>query len=108
MRRQGWSVFASVYNSQAISLESSAYTFRRVVIARVAIDRFASVMRFSMSRLHVVTDSGCVMATWLRVRMAAKRNVALGADKNSCRTADGYGDACMRQSHYKSWFITCS
>lgn len=34
------------------------YTFRRVVIAKVAILLFTSVMRFSRSRLQLATEAG--------------------------------------------------
>ena len=46
---------------------------------------FESVMRFSRSRLQAVTAAGWVMDTWLRVRTAAKRRVALGDEQNSCK-----------------------
>ena len=42
-------------------------------------------MRFSRSRLQAVTAAGWVMDTWLRVRTAAKRRVALGDEQNSCK-----------------------
>lgn len=39
--------------------------FSRVVIARVAMLRLESVIRFSRSRLHAVTADGCFIATCL-------------------------------------------
>ena len=45
--------------------------------------------RFSMSMLHVVTDSGCVMATLLSVRTAAKRSTGFEDDRKSCKAAGG-------------------
>ena len=35
--------------------------------------------------------TGCLTATSLRVRMAAKRRADLEEDKNSCRTVDRIG-----------------
>ena len=46
------------------STEVSLPVFSRVVMARVAMLRFTSVMRFSRSRLQAVTAAGCFMATW--------------------------------------------
>ena len=40
-----------------------AVTLSSVVIARVAMLRFESVMRFSRSTLQAVTAAGCFMAT---------------------------------------------
>mmetsp|Transcript_12633 Transcript_12633/g.31109 ORF Transcript_12633/g.31109 Transcript_12633/m.31109 type:complete len:206 (-) Transcript_12633:961-1578(-) len=88
----------TILNSSVMSLMKPVICFMRrstdaalpvlssVVMASVAIERFTSVIRFSMSRLHVVTASGCVMATRFSVRTAAKRSVALGDDRNSCST----------------------
>jgi hypothetical protein len=56
------------------------------VIANVAIERFTSVIKFSISRLHVVTHCGWVIAILLSVRTAAKRTVALAELKNNCNT----------------------
>ena len=55
-------------------------------MANVAIDRLTSVIKFSMSRLQVVTHNGCVMAILFNVRTAPKRTVALGELKNNCKT----------------------
>ena len=57
-----------------------------VVIARVAILRLTSVIRFSKSRLQVVTEVGCIIATLFKVRTAAKRRVGRGELKNNCNT----------------------
>ena len=64
-------------------------------MASVAMERLESVMRFSISRLQVVTVSGWVMATRLSVRMAANRSVALGDDRKSCRTVGVFSYAQM-------------
>ena len=61
-------------------------TFSKVVMASVAILRLTSVIRFSRSRLQVVTEVGCIMATLFNVRTAANLKVGLGELKNSCRT----------------------
>ena len=45
------------------------------VIARVAIDLFESVIKFSRSTLHDITALGCVIAILFKVRTAAKRSV---------------------------------
>ena len=58
-------------------------TFRSVVMANVAILRLTSVIRFSRSRLQVVTEVGCIMATLFNVRTAANLSVGLGELKNS-------------------------
>ena len=55
-------------------------------MASVAILRLTSVIRFSRSRLQVVTEVGCIMATLFKVRTAANLKVGLGELKNSCRT----------------------
>lgn len=60
-------------------------TLSKVVIARVAILLLESEIKFSMSRLQVVTDNGWVWATLFRVRTAAKRSDAFGELKKSCR-----------------------
>ena len=49
-------------------------------------DRFGSVIRFSMSKLHAATANAWVMAALFKVRMAANRIVGLGEDRNSCST----------------------
>ena len=61
-------------------------TLSNVVIARVAILRLTSVIRFSRSKLQVVTDIGCTMATLLSVRTAANLRVGRGELRNSWRT----------------------
>ena len=55
-------------------------------MASVAILLFTSVMRFSKSRLQVITDCGCIIATLLSVRTAANRNVGRGELKKSWST----------------------
>ena len=52
-------------------------------MANVAILRFTSVMRFSKSRLQVVTEVGCIMATLFNVRTAANLRVGRGELKNN-------------------------
>lgn len=47
----------------SLSTLLSLPVFSRVVMARVAILRLESVMRFSRSRLQAVTADGCFMAT---------------------------------------------
>ena len=67
-------------------LARDLFTLRRVVIASVAILRLTSVIKFSKSRLQVVTEVGCIMATLFKVRTAANRNVGRGELRNSWRT----------------------
>ena len=55
-------------------------------MARVAMERLESLMRPSMSMLHGITASGCIIATLLSVRTAAKRRVGLGEQRKSWRT----------------------
>ena len=57
-----------------------------VVIASVAMERLASVIKFSMSRLHVLSACGWLIAILLSVRTAAKRSVGLGELRKSCST----------------------
>lgn len=57
-----------------------------MVIASVAMLRLTSVIRFSRSKLQVVTDMGCVMATLFNVRTAANLSVGRGELRNSCNT----------------------
>jgi len=61
-------------------------TFSRVVMARVEIERLGSVMRVSISRLHVETIAVWFTATLFSVRMAAKRRVCLGELRKSWNT----------------------
>lgn len=49
-------------------------------------DRLESVIKFSMSKLHAVTAAGWVMASLLRVLIAANLRIALGEERKSCRT----------------------
>ena len=62
-------------------------TLSKVVIAYVAILRFGSDIRFSMSTLHAATLDGCETAKALSVRMAANLRVGLGEERNSCNWA---------------------
>ena len=55
----------------SLSTDPSEPVLRRVVMARVAMERFTSWIKFSRSRLQAVTALGCVIATLLRVRTAA-------------------------------------
>mmetsp|Transcript_7502 Transcript_7502/g.23721 ORF Transcript_7502/g.23721 Transcript_7502/m.23721 type:complete len:209 (+) Transcript_7502:2842-3468(+) len=85
-------------NSSAISLMKVVICFisrstpasepvlSRVVIASVAIERFASLIRPSRSMLHGVTAAGCSIAIRLSVRAAAKRSVGLLEQRKSCST----------------------
>ena len=68
------------------STEASLPVFSNVVIAYVAILRFESEMRFSMSRLHVATLLGWVRERALKTRMAANLSVGLGDERKSWRT----------------------
>ena len=52
-------------------------------MANVAMLLLTSVIKFSKSRLQVVTEVGCIMATLFNVRTAAKRRVGLGELRNS-------------------------
>jgi hypothetical protein len=52
----------------------------------VATLRLESLMRFSRSTFTEATLEGWVAAKAAKVRVAAKRRVAFGDDKNSCRT----------------------
>ena len=52
-------------------------------MAKVAMLRFTSVIRFSRSRLHVVTEVGCIMATLFNVRTAANLRVGRGELRNN-------------------------
>ena len=58
------------------------------MIASVAMLRLTSVIRFSRSKLHVVTDIGWVMATLFNVRTAANLRVGRGELRNSCSTVE--------------------
>lgn len=55
-------------------------------MANVAILLLLSVIRFSISRLQVVTDNGCVCATLFNVRSAENFKEGLGELKNNCNT----------------------
>lgn len=57
-----------------------------MVIAYVAIPRFGSEMRFSISTLHEATLVGCLKEREARVLMAANFKVAFGELRHSCRT----------------------
>ncbi len=70
----------------SLSTEDSAPVLSRVVMARVAMERLESVIRFSRSRLQAVTAAGWVMDTWLSVLTAANLSVALGEEQKSWRT----------------------
>mmetsp|Transcript_10020 Transcript_10020/g.19111 ORF Transcript_10020/g.19111 Transcript_10020/m.19111 type:complete len:303 (+) Transcript_10020:3613-4521(+) len=68
------------------SMEFSDPVLRRVVMARVATDRFESAMSDSRSSLHLATTRGWACATVARVFMAANRTAGLGLDRDICRT----------------------
>ena len=69
-----------------ISIISNKQTFSSVVIARVAMLRLTSVIKFSRSKLQVVTDMGWAIATLFKVRTAANLRVGRGELKKSWRT----------------------
>mmetsp|Transcript_16442 Transcript_16442/g.38124 ORF Transcript_16442/g.38124 Transcript_16442/m.38124 type:complete len:225 (+) Transcript_16442:1468-2142(+) len=68
------------------SMLFSLPVLRSVVMARVAMDRFASEISPSRSSLHLATMRGCDAATTLTVFMAAKRTDGFELDRNSCST----------------------
>mmetsp|Transcript_39177 Transcript_39177/g.99261 ORF Transcript_39177/g.99261 Transcript_39177/m.99261 type:complete len:222 (+) Transcript_39177:1379-2044(+) len=68
------------------STEPSLPVLSSVVMAKVAMLRFWSLISDSMSMLQFVTAMGCVMATLLRVRTAAKRSTGLEELRKSCST----------------------
>mmetsp|Transcript_34571 Transcript_34571/g.109228 ORF Transcript_34571/g.109228 Transcript_34571/m.109228 type:complete len:222 (-) Transcript_34571:842-1507(-) len=88
----------TILNSSAMSLmklvicfirrstDDSLPVLSRVVMARVAMERLLSEMRLSMSMLQLVTAMGCVIATLLRVRTAAKRSTGLDDERKSWST----------------------
>ena len=81
------SIVATVDKCQSLFLSLLLYlTLSRVVMARVAMLRLLSEMRFSRSTLHEVTASGWIMAIRLRVLTAAKRMVGLEEVRNICNT----------------------
>mmetsp|Transcript_56919 Transcript_56919/g.128974 ORF Transcript_56919/g.128974 Transcript_56919/m.128974 type:complete len:209 (+) Transcript_56919:512-1138(+) len=98
--RHSWrmAVTTTILNSSAISFmkeeicfmrrstELSVPVLSRVVIAKVAMLRFGSLMSASMSSLHRTSAAGCRLDTSDRQRIAAYRRVGLGEDRKSCRT----------------------
>ena len=74
-------------------------TFSSVVIARVAMLRLTSVIKFSRSKLQVVTDMGCVMATLFNVRTAANLRVGRGELRKSCSTVGENQTCCIQTSN---------
>merc|ERR1719376_1745149 len=82
-------------NSSLISLMNEAICFinrstldslpvlSKVVMASVAMLLFTSVIKFSRSKLQVVTADGCFMATLFKVLTPAYLNDGLGEDKKS-------------------------
>ena len=70
----------------SLSMDDSFPVFNNVVIAKVAIDRFWSEIRFSISRLQLVTESGFFRAIWLIARTAPNRRTGFDDDKNSWST----------------------
>jgi len=68
------------------STDDSLPVLSRVVMASVEMDLLLSEMRLSMSMLQLVTAMGCVIATLLSVRTAAKRSTGLLDERNSCST----------------------
>lgn len=62
-------------------------TLSRVVMAYVAMDRFESVIKFSMSTLQAVTAAGWVIANLLSVLMAANLSTGFGDVRKSWSTA---------------------
>ena len=70
----------------SLSTLDSLPVLRRVVMAKVAIERLVLEMRLSMSGLHWRTASGLKEANWCKIRMAANLVTALGEVRKSCRT----------------------
>ena len=68
------------------STPCSVPVFSKVVIAKVAMDRFESAISGSRSPLHRTTASGWVRETRLSSRTAAKRFTARGDERKSWRT----------------------
>ena len=68
-----------------LSIEVSAPVFNRVVIARVAMDRFESEISISRSILQAETALGWSMEIWFNDRTAAKRIVVISLEQNNCR-----------------------
>lgn len=64
---------------------ASVPVFNKVVMAKVAMDLFGSVIKFSISRLHCETEAGWDIASLLSVFIAAKRRVDLGLTSMSWR-----------------------
>lgn len=88
--------------------------FSSVVMAKVAMLRLESVIRFSRSRLHAVTADGCFIATWLAESARAKRHLgrvqggnAAGAAKYlvegpDCRVSQrGFGRTAEELQHFR-------
>mmetsp|Transcript_11449 Transcript_11449/g.33750 ORF Transcript_11449/g.33750 Transcript_11449/m.33750 type:complete len:300 (+) Transcript_11449:1603-2502(+) len=68
------------------SMEFSDPVLRRVVMARVAMERLESAISASRSSLHLDTVRGWACATCARVFMEANRMDGLGLDRNICST----------------------
>lgn len=58
-------------------------------MAYVAIERFESVIRFSISRLQAVTACGCDCDSLFNVFIAANLRTGLGEDRKSWSTGHG-------------------
>ena len=72
----------------SLSTLPSLPVLRRVVMARVAMLRLESEMRFSRSTLQEVTESGCRMAMRFSVFTAENRMVGLDDVRNICSTGN--------------------
>ncbi|KAH6607257.1 hypothetical protein Trco_003570 [Trichoderma cornu-damae] len=70
----------------SLSTLASLPVLSRVVMAKVAMDRFELEMRSSMSALHTLTAAGLKEAKPWRIRRAANLVTARGEVRNSCRT----------------------
>ena len=70
----------------SLSTLDSLPVLRRVVMAKVAIERLLFEIKLSMSGLHCRTASGLNDANWWRMRMAANFVTALGDVRKSCST----------------------
>ena len=72
------------------STELSDPVFKRVVMAKVAIDLLVSVIKFSRSRLQAVTADGCFIATLLRLRTPAYLKIINNFQKLTKTCAKGF------------------
>ena len=69
----------------SLSTLPSLPVLRRVVMAKVAIERFELVISVSISGLHVWTTWGLKEATVCKILMAENLVIARGEDRNRCK-----------------------